>query len=258
MIKLSDQLGNDVVLEHPAKRIVSAVPSQTELLHYLGLEDEVIGITKFCIHPNEWFRSKERVGGTKTLNLEKIRLLQPDLIIANKEENSQSDIEELQQEFPLYLSDIFSFEDAFEMIRDVGTLTGLPEKASILTEQIADQIKTFPRLNGRVLYFMWNEPYMVAGKNTFIGHVLEKIGFENCFSSSDGRYEEISLERIKELDPDYLLLSSEPFPFKQEHAELLKKEINSEVLLVDGEIFSWYGSRMLKMGDYFKELFTYP
>lgn len=258
MIRLNDQLGNEVSIKERARRIISIVPSQTEFLHYLCLEEEVVGITKFCVHPEEWFHGKERVGGTKTLDIEKIRSLQPDLIIGNKEENSQSDIEALQKEFTVYLSDIYTFEDALKMMLDVGVLTGKQDEAEKVVHELENQFDSFPKVNGTVLYFMWNKPYMVAGRNTFIGHVLERMGLSNAYTDPEGRYIEVSMEQIKEWDADYLLLSSEPFPFKQEHAEKLKTEVEGKVLTVDGEIFSWYGSRMLKMKVYLIDLFTAP
>src|SRR4051812_11307667 len=122
MTRFTDQMGNAVELEGPPSRIVSLVPSQTELLFYLGLDKEVAGITKFCIHPAEMFHSKPRVGGTKKYDFEKIRQLAPDLIIGNKEENEQKQVEELQKLYPVWMSDIRNLADALQMIRSVGEL----------------------------------------------------------------------------------------------------------------------------------------
>src|ERR1700722_20147309 len=106
MIKqFTDQMGRTISVEWPVKRIISLVPSQTELLYSLGLADEVIGITKFCVHPKEWFHSKTRVGGTKKLDFEKIAALKPDLIIGNKEENEEVQIKQLMQDYPVWMSD---------------------------------------------------------------------------------------------------------------------------------------------------------
>src|SRR5438045_6010203 len=109
--------------QHPTKKIISLIPSQTELLSYLGLEKEVIGITKFCVHPKEWFTIKTRVGGTKNLNIDLIKNLQPDLIIANKEENVKEQIEELAIDFNIWVTDVNTLKDALGMIKDVGELT---------------------------------------------------------------------------------------------------------------------------------------
>jgi len=252
--EVQDQLGNTISLNSPARRIVSIVPSQTELLFHYGLNEEVVGITKFCIHPQEWFKSKTRVGGTKTLDIEAIQALSPDLVLANKEENSQEEIEFLQAQFPVYISDVFNFDDAFEMMNAVGVLTNKKPEAAHLTQELEENLKTMPKWSGSALYLMWNNPYMAAGNNTFIGHVLNSLGLVNCLVDKKSRYLEIGLSEIQEMNPNYMLLSSEPFPFVEKHAEILRSELNSTVILVDGEIFSWYGSRMLKMSAYFKEL----
>lgn len=254
MIELKDQLGRSVTLAAPAKRIVSLVPSQTELLYDLGLEAEVVGITKFCVHPDEWFRSKTRIGGTKTLDLEKIRSLQPDLIIGNKEENTREEIDLLSKEFPIYMSDIFTLEDALSMIEDTGLLTNREKESYQLIGEINNGLESLPAFNGRVLYFMWNNPLMVAGQNTFIGHIIEATGFENALADKEIRYQEISHEEIRILSPDYLLLSSEPFPFNQELAGQLTNELGIPAYIVDGEMFSWYGSRLKLLPDYLRQL----
>jgi len=229
------------------------VPSQTELLHYFGLEEEVVGITKFCIHPKEWFETKTRVGGTKQLKLEFIRSLQPDLIIGNKEENTKEDIEALEKEFPVWLSDINSIEDALNMIHSIGEMTGKEKDASDLVQAINDSFSTVSSLGQRkkVLYFIWHEPAFVVGRNTFIDAMLSQLGFENACTKS--RYP--SLDELTELQPDYIFLSSEPFPFTEQHISYYKKLFpRSKILLVDGEMFSWYGSRMKIAPTYFQGL----
>lgn len=252
MISLDDQLGRKVELETAAKRIVSLVPSQTELLHHLGLESETVGITKFCIHPKAWFEQKSRVGGTKNVDLDKVRSLQPDLIIANKEENSEADIEELSKEFPVYISNVNIVAEAYQMIKGVGLLCGKEQMAVELIDDIQDDFNSFPSYSGRVLYFIWREPYMVCGRNNFIHSIIEKLGFENVISAS--RYVELDLDKIQELKPDYIFLSTEPFPFTSAHIDEIKAHCSAEIMIVDGEMFSWYGSRMLKMKKYFQGL----
>ena len=254
MIELVDQMNRTIRLEETPKRIVSLVPSQTELLFFLGCDTEVAGITKFCIHPDEWFRSKQRVGGTKKVNFEAIRSINPDLIIANKEENSQSDIEELIKEFPVYISDILNVTDACNMIADVGTLVGKKDRAMDIVKQVKQDFQSLPKLKGSVLYFIWSNPYMVAGPNTFIGTLIEALGLENKISDPEVRYIELSPEKIEALNPDTLLLSSEPFPFAEKHKEEFHSFHKGKIHLVDGELFSWYGSRMLHMKSYFEDL----
>lgn len=252
MIELKDQMNNVIRLGKSPKRIISLVPSQTEFLYDLGLENEVVGITKFCIHPEEWYKSKVRVGGTKTVDFKKVKLLQPDLIIANKEENTQSEIEELQKHYSVYVSDIYTLEDAYRMMTDIGYLTNKKEASIDIIQSITSNFEGLAKIDKKVLYLIWREPFMAAGKNTFINHVLEQCGLENAILSAKSRYEELSISEISKLDLDYILLSSEPYPFKEKHIAELELITNAQVILVDGELFSWYGSRLLRFKNYFK------
>lgn len=251
-----DQLNNTIQFKDRPRRIISIVPSQSEFLWDIGLTEELIGITKFCIHPDRMYRSVARVGGTKDLDLEKIRQLKPDLIIGNKEENDQMQIETLQKEFNVWMSDIYSFEDAFDMMQNLGEVMNKKTE----TKEILDQLKrSLPRIKNifnkqKVAYFIWNKPYMCAAKNTFINHVLDYVGFENILVSIE-RYPEIEESSLKRLNPDLCFLSSEPFPFKEEHVIELQKIVpRSKVRIVDGEMFSWYGSRLLLLEEYLKRL----
>ena len=248
-----DQLGRHVVLNAVPDRIVSVVPSQTELLADLGLGAQVVGITKFCIHPEEWYRNKERVGGTKNLDLEKIRLLQPDLILANKEENDEGQILELAKDFPVWISDVDNVDGALDMMRSVGVMTGTARKAELLIAEISKGLTDKLHAIGTAIYLIWKEPMMVAGADTFINDMMEWAGFRNLIS--EARYPELTDEMVRQLQPEFILLSSEPFPFKEEHRSAYQERFpDSEVVLVDGEMFSWYGSRMVKAKAYFDEL----
>lgn len=252
-------------MEEFPKRIISVVPSQTELLFDLGLDEEVIGITKFCVHPESWFSRRDsfgapktRIGGTKTLNIEKIKSLQPDLILANKEENVHEQIEELQKHFPVYVSDIKTIDDAFGMMREVGEMVGRKMKAEILIEKIKNNFSQLSPSNfhlpSSVLYLIWNSPMMSVGGDTFISSMIEQAEFKNILHDKN-RYPEISAEEIQELKPDFIFLSSEPFPFKQKNKEEFEKQFPfSKIVLVDGELFSWYGSRMKLAAEYFGKL----
>lgn len=250
-------MGRAVALGSPPKRIVSVVPSQTELLHYLGLQEEVVGITKFCIHPGEWFRTKTRVGGTKQLNLQKILELAPDLVLANKEENVREQVEELSRHVPVWISDVNTLTDALEMIQQVGELVGRKERADKLTEQIREAFSGIPALPGpalRTCYLIWKDPYMTVGGDTFIHEMLRYAGFHNLFTSAS-RYPQVTLEQLKESGCELILLSSEPYPFKQKHVEELQAQLpQTKIMLVDGEPFSWYGSRLLQSPAYFQQL----
>ncbi|SHM03531.1 helical backbone metal receptor [Mucilaginibacter sp. OK098] len=252
-----DQLNRGVNLPSVPKRIISVVPSQTELLFYLGLDEEIIGITKFCIHPADKFKSTTKIGGTKQLDIAKIISLKPDLIIANKEENERSQLEELMQHFPVWISDISDLDGALQMIAGVGALVGKHKEALALNNNISlkfNELKLAP-LDLHVAYFIWRKPYMVAGKNTFIDDMLQKCGLVNAFEKE--RYPEIDALLLREAKPDVILLSSEPYPFKEKHIVELKAIIpNAVIKLVDGEMFSWYGSRLLDTPAYFNTLIS--
>ncbi len=253
--EVTDMMGRLVRVPAIPRRIVSVVPSQTELLYDLGLNDPVVGITKFCVHPEAWYRGKPRVGGTKTLSKEKIADLQPDLILANKEENDRENIFEAAGDTPVWFSDIFNLSDSFRMIREVGQICNVAEKANHLVGEIAAEAQKFnPIFNEqRCLYLIWKNPYMAAGSNTFIHDMLLRCGLRNL--APDPRYGELTHNEISELNPDIILLSSEPFPFKEVHRKELKGICpNAEVMLVDGEMFSWYGSRLKLAFRYFESL----
>lgn len=244
------------VPEYP-RRIVSLVPSQTELLYDLGLDQEVIAITKFCIHPDEWFRTKTRIGGTKKLHLERILALEPDLVIANKEENTQSEIEWLAERVPVWISDIQNLSDAYTMIRKIASLCGKETEGKKLIRDIQQrfsQLHNPASTPDTVAYFIWREPWMCAASGTFIDDMLRAGGWQNAFAELQ-RYPEISETQIRELQPDWIFLSSEPYPFKEKHiAELQAIAPHARILLVDGELFSWYGSRLLHSAAYFSQL----
>lgn len=256
----TDQLLRTIAISATPQRIVSTVPSQTELLHYLGLEKEVIGITKFCIHPSAWFRSKERIGGTKQLNIAKIKDLKPDLILANKEENQKNQIEELALQFPVWVSDVNDLSSACVMIKEVGSITGREKKAEELVQGIRSAFYSeniIPNQRLRTAYLIWKEPYLTVGGDTFIHQMVEYAGFKNIFADRT-RYPQIEIEEINGLDCELLLLSTEPYPFKENHVEELKQLLpKTKILLVDGELFSWYGSRLLQAPSYFKNLHTW-
>ncbi len=237
------------------QRIVSLVPSQTELLDYLGLEDQTIAITKFCVHPSHWKKQKTIIGGTKNIHLEKIIELQPDLIIANKEENVEDQIRYLAQLFPVWVSDVSHLPDALQMIDDIGKLTHTTSKASALINDIKAEFQLLSDLTPiRTAYLIWQKPYMTVGGDTFISHMLQLAGCLNVFADKM-RYPEITIDDLKAANCQSILLSSEPYPFAQKHIETLQLALPGvRICLVDGELFSWYGSRLLQSPTYFKKL----
>lgn len=256
-----DQISRQIEIPQNPQRIISLVPSQTELLYDLGLDQEVIGITKFCIHPEEWFQSKTRIGGTKHLHLDQIISLKPDLIIANKEENLQEQVEVLMDHFPVWVSDIHDLNSSLDMINKVGQITGKLEKALSIQTSIKKQfdelsISISPQ-KPKVCYLIWRNPYMTVGSDTFIHDMLIRAGFENVFADKK-RYPTITIDEITAAQCDFILLSSEPYPFSQKHIDELKSLIPSTLsILVDGELFSWYGSRLLHTPFYLQTLSSF-
>lgn len=253
-LTITDQIGKEVSFSFPPERIVSVVPSQTELLFDLGLDKDLAAVTWFCIHP-EAAKKKIKIGGTKNLKLDKIRALKPGLIIANKEENEKDQIEALAREFPVWTSDIHNLEQALDMCRQLGGITGSEDKANEIASKISRSFDTLPQANGAsVLYLIWKDPYMSAGQDTFISHMLERCGFVNVMQDKS-RYPELTEAQMRQLSPDLIFLSSEPYPFKEKHiAELQQICPQSKILLVDGEMFSWYGSRLLHAAAYLESL----
>ncbi|GAA4277715.1 ABC transporter substrate-binding protein [Aquimarina mytili] len=259
-MKYVDQIGRTLMIEGVPKRIISLVPSQTELLVDLGLQKTIVGITKFCVHPNSIRKEKTIVGGTKKVDYEKIRALKPDIVLCNKEENTKEIVETLEKEYTVHVSDIFSIEDAVRMIKQYGEIFQEENRANKIIDAIqAEQdsfeayVKNTPKR--KVAYFIWKDPWVVVGNNTFIDHVLRLNNFENIYGNKN-RYPEISKEEIKSFkEQDLILLSSEPFPFSEKHIlEIKKINTTAKIILVDGEYFSWYGSRLQGAFSYFKAL----
>lgn len=234
-------------------RIVSLVPSITELLSDLGLEEEVVGITKFCIHPQNWFREKKRIGGTKNIDVEKIRSLQPTLIIASKEENVKEQVEALKLFCTVWLTDVKNLDDALHMIAEAGRLTNRLNRA----EEIAGEIrsgfqKLIPKAQYNTCYLIWKDPYMTVGGDTFIHDMMHRAGFNNIFSYRS-RYPQVSMDEMQQAE--LIFLSSEPYPFKEKHVQELEATLpQARIMTVDGEMFSWYGSHLLQSAGYLRSL----
>lgn len=254
MITVTDQTGERVSLPTAPRRIVSLVPSQTELLYDLGLDDEVVGITKFCVHPESWFRTKTRIGGTKKVEVGRLKALGPDLVIANKEENTKEDVEAIRAFCPVWTSDIGTVDDALSMIRDISSLCGLEAEGGRLETEVRTSLASIRPLGIKAAYLIWKDPYMIAGGDTFIHHMMAAAGIQNVFGEKL-RYPEVSVDEIRRSGADLVLLSSEPYPFKNKHIEELSKFLpEQKIMLVDGEMFSWYGSRMRHFVGYLKDL----
>ena len=255
-MNIKDQLHRKLLFDKPPKRIISLVPSQTELLFDLGLEKEVVGITKFCVHPKEWHASKVRIGGTKNINVKEIKRLKPDLIIANKEENTESEIKALMKDYPVWVSDIQNLEDALKMIQLIGEITDKSSESKKIISTIEKNFKQLKKKTSkRLAYFIWQKPMMSINKTRFIHDMISRCGFINVFADNVDAYPEISHKELALSDPEIIFLSSEPFPFNEKHKKSFKEICpDAKIFLVDGEMFSWYGSRLTNIPFYLQKL----
>jgi iron complex transport system substrate-binding protein len=251
-LTLSDPIGNTLAFFDTPKRIVCLVPSLTETLVDLGLSSLIVGVTKFCIHP-EGFRSTTKViGGTKNPRIDDILALKPDLIIANKEENRKEYIQALQRHVMVYVSDIKNIADTINFVKDMATIFYLD------VDGLVDNLRKNDLFHSETLisscYLIWKDPYMTIGHDTFIHYMMEKYGFYNVYRDLI-RYPEVTIASIAQKKPSLILLSSEPYPFNDYHKEELKIHFpDTKIILVDGEMFSWYGTRLLKADKYLNVL----
>lgn len=254
----TDHLSRQITVPKVARRVVSLCPSVTETLFALGAGAQVAGRTRFCIHPAPEVKAVPVVGGTKSIHFEKVAALKPDLILAVKEENTPEMVEALAVNFPVAVLDVNTLGDCSRMVRDLGELTGTSRAAAVMAGELDNFFER--SLNTHLqtetcLYLIWKGPYMAAGPGTFIHEVLRWGGWENAVKTA--RYPEVTLEEMQSLNPDWVLLSSEPWPFKEKDlAELQQVLPGAKVRLVDGEMFSWYGARMLHSAGYLSRLLT--
>ena len=251
-MQVHDHLGRAVSYTFPPQRIISLCPAITETLFALGLKEEIVGRTQYCIFPANEVSTVPKVGGTKQIQLEKIEELQPDLIICEKEENTKEMVEQLAEHFPVYVAQVESVADAHRMIRDIGAVVNRLDEANTLSAQVTEAFSTLPKHAGRAAYMMWRKPYMVVGAPTYIDSVLTTLGFINPFAHFEGRYPTVTVEDLQQAQLDFLFLSSEPFPFSDKHVKELAVHLpNTRIVLVDGEMF-WYGARMQQGAQYFQ------
>ena len=241
-----DALGRSVELAAPPRRVVSLVPSQTELLADLGLDAEVVGLTRFCVRPAGWKAAKTIVGGTKTVDVGRVRGLAPDLVVANKEENVREQVEAVAAFCPVYVTDVADVAGAVAMVRAVGAAVGRGGAADRIADEVAAGFAALaaPPRPVRALYLIWRDPWMTVGGDTIVSDVMGRGGLENVAADRD-RYPALTDDEVRALAPDAVLLSSEPYPFATKHlAEVQALVPGARVVLVDGEAFSWYGSRL--------------
>ena len=254
---VQDMLGRTVTYTYPPKRIISLCPGITDTLFALDLQDHVVGRTRYCIHPAPEVQQVPAVAGTKDIRLDAILQLKPDLIIAEKEENTRDIVESLEQHVPVYVAEVQSVDESYTMIENIGDVTDRTAEANDLVSTIQNGFRSLQGVtSGSVLYVIWRKPYMAAGNTTYIDSLLKTLGFDNSMASFDGRYPELSTYDVKSANPDLVLLASEPYPYKEHHIPEFQEMLpNATIVPIDGEMF-WYGPRMLEATAYFNKLFT--
>ncbi len=253
----TDDLKREVTLASHPERIVSLCPSITETLVKLGLSSKLAGRTDYCYRPEEEVEHIPRLGGPKDIRIEELKEIAPQLIIAVREENSQEQINTLQERFPVFVFDVTTYSQALDMINKLGELTGKEDNAVEMAHEIDQAFAQIPQLTTPLsfLYLIWKDPLMAAGKRTYINSILAAHGFVNCLDSFIQRYVTLNIEVFKKLSFDLALLPCEPYEFTEEdRKDVLAFFPHSDVRLVDGEAFSWYGYRMLSAASYLKEL----
>lgn len=252
-MKVKDHLGRTIEYPFPPNKIISLAPAITNTMYALNLESEIVGRTRFCIHPKDKIEQAINIGGTKDLKLERIHELKPDLIIAEKEENTKEMVETLEQFYPVYVFEVQTINDALNMIVDLGAIVNRKDNAEILVKKISTAFLNLPNKNGKkAAYMIWQKPYMVVGKDTYIQSMLQKLGFSNPFIHFHGRYPEVTMEDLRMAELDYLFLATEPYPFREQHLEEMRDLLpNTEPIILDGEMF-WYGINMLEAVTYFQ------
>jgi len=256
MIRVNDHIGRSIQLPSPPNRVVSLCPSITETLFALGLKEKIVGRTRFCIHPAEEVASAVRVGGTKAIKMDRLHALKPDLIIAEKEENTPEMVRELEKHYPVFVVNVEEVSHAYRMVEDLGRITQTESQATDMLSRIKrDWQQIFPLTNPlSTVYLIWQDPIMAVGRDTYIQSVLAHCGLTNLCLEIAGRYPTLSASTLKALSPELLLLSSEPFPFTEIHIQTFQELLpHTHVQLVDGEMFSWYGSHMLAAGPYLQD-----
>ena len=233
-------------------RIVCLVPSITELLCDLGLSDQLVGRTGFCIHPWETVKTIPKVGGTKDLKFDRIRALEPTHVIVNVDENRKEDADALAEFIPnVVVTHPLSPRDNLDLYRQMGEAFGVEAEAEKLCGEFEAAYERATAGVGekqRVLYLIWRDPWMTISPETYISQTLSLFGWETIPRETAERYPQVD---IGTCEVDRVLLSSEPFHFKEHHVEEVEALVpGAKVSLIDGEMTSWYGSRAIRGLDY--------
>lgn len=255
-----DCLGREITLPKNISRIVSLVPSISELIYDLNVEDKLVGVTKFCVHPKYFQIEKTVIGGVQDFDIEKIKELNPDVVFASKDENFEDEIAELEKFVPVYVTDVKNINEAKQMISNFGDLLNRRNEATKILMKIDLQLSDLSKITDDLLYrsgayLVWNEPWVAAGKETFVDSMLKLIKVDNVFSNLNERYPMVTGANIHLGNPDIVMLPTEPFKFEDQQAmEISAHTHDAATFFVDGEVFAWYGSRLVKSIDQLKLL----
>jgi ABC-type Fe3+-hydroxamate transport system substrate-binding protein len=253
---LTDASGFTLDPAEPPRRIVSLIPSITETLCALGLANALVGITVYCVAPREVVRGKTRIGGEKNPDLDAIRALQPDLVVANIEENVREHVETLRGwGIPVWVTYPRTVAEGLAMIRELGQVTGTGPRAEAI---LADLEPLYARVRAAsarrrpvpVFYPIWREPWMTISADTYIHDLLSVCGAVNVFADRPTRYPTVTLAEVAARRPEVIVLPDEPFRFRRSHLEDFAPYADvpavraRRIHLVDGKPFSWHGPRV--------------
>lgn len=258
-MSLRDAIGTEhpVVQGNEVPRIVSLVPSITELLCDLGLQDQIVGRTGFCIHPRDTVKNIQKIGGTKDVNIDKIRRLAPTHLIVNIDENEKPTVEQLAEFVPhVIVTHPLQATDNFALFRLLGGVFNVTARAEELCRALQQRLDLLPvpTQTKKVLYCIWKDPWMTVAQDTYISNLLSLRGWQQWQATSSLRYPSFNWNDGSLHDVELVLLSTEPYSFTQAHADELQQQIHKPVLLVDGEMLSWYGSRAIQGLSYLASL----
>jgi ABC-type Fe3+-hydroxamate transport system substrate-binding protein len=251
---IQDALGRTLRFEKSPETVVSLIPSITETLFACGLDREIVGVTDYCIYPEAELKGKKRVGGPKSIDVRKITKLRPGLVVANYEENDKAQVEKLiEKGLNVMVTYPRTVDDALTLMLELGWLLGKIVRASDLVEEIRQAVTSMqaPENRKKVLCPVWKDPYMSFGGETFCSNLIDVCGGDNIFAGRRDPYFEFSLDEAQALQPDAILLPSEPYAFGEADAALFRKAFpgaaeKGGVHLVAGELVTWFGVRMKK------------
>lgn len=258
MVSVTDSSNKTVSFSVPPQRVVCLIPSITETFFDLGLGDALAGVSKFCNHPAGGVLNKIKVGGQKDPDLEKIKAIDPDLIIMNREENKPEHIEFLSRYYRTWVTYPRSFRDAGKLILDIGTVFNVGTKARAYADRVRKTADELSLRNGqkiKTLYLIWRNPWMSINRDTFIHDTLSVHGMDNVFARNSQRYFEITDQDIQAANPEIIILPDEPYRFKEKHiTEFSHIPVSAvrdrSIFLVDGTYFCWYGTRTARASEY--------